>query len=81
MRAGMGAPAIVGVEFDPVGAVADLVADYAGQAVDAVGFFGALGDAPFLSETLGAVGAGRYDGASGGQNPGPGYDALIARPV
>ena len=66
MRAGMGAPAIVGVEFDPIGAVADLVAHYADQAVDAVGLFGALGDAPFLSVTLGAVGAGGYDGAGGG---------------
>ena len=76
-RAGAGAPAIVAVELDPIGAMADLVADDAGQAVDAVGLFGALRDAPFERESFGRVAAGGDDGAGGGEDPRAGDDALI----
>src|SRR5207248_11293921 len=41
---------IVAVQLDPVGASADLIADDARQAVDAVGFFGPLRHAPFGDE-------------------------------
>ena len=76
-RAGAGAPAVVAVELDPIGAVADLVADDAGQAVDAVGLFGALRDAPFEGESFGRVTAGGDDGAGGGEDSRAGDDALV----
>ena len=78
-RAGAGAPAIVAVELDPIGAVADLVAHHARQAVDAVGLFGALRHAPFEREALGRVTAGGHDGARGGEHARTGNDALIDR--
>ena len=56
MRTGERAPAVVAVELDPVGAVADLVAHHADQAIDAVGLFAALRHAPLGREALGAVG-------------------------
>ena len=76
-RAGTGAPAIVAVELDPIGAVADLVAHHAGQAVDAVGLFGALRHAPFERESFGRVAAGGHDGARRGEDPRTGDDALV----
>ncbi len=79
MRAGQRAPAVIAVELDPVGAVADLVAHYAGQAVDAVGLFRALRHAPFEREALGSVAAGGDDGARGGEHARAGNDALLDR--
>ena len=77
MRAGPGAPAVVAVELDPIGAVADLVADHADERVDAVGLLGALGHAEFEREALGRVAAGGDDGARGGEHARAGNDALI----
>ena len=74
---GAGAPAIVAVELDPIGAVTDLVAHDAGQAVDAVGLFGALRHAPLEGEALRGVAAGGDDGAGGGEHSRTGDDALI----
>ena len=47
------------------------------ERVDAIGFFGALRDAPFERETLGGVTAGGDDGARRGEHAGAGYDALF----
>ena len=77
MRARKRAPAVVAVELDPIGAVADLIAHHADQRVDAVGFLGALRDAPFERESLGGVSSGGDDGAGGGEQAGTGNDALI----
>src|SRR5581483_5478679 len=41
-RTGPGSPTVVAVEFDPVGAVADLVAHDAGEAVDTIRLLSAL---------------------------------------
>ncbi len=77
VRARKRAPAVVAVELDPIGAVADLVAHHAREAIDAVGFFGALRDAPFERESLGGVAAGGDDGARRGEHARTRNDALV----
>src|ERR1035438_2872129 len=75
-RSGRRPPSIIAVELDPVGAVANLVAHHAREAIHAAGLFGALGNAPFEREALGTVGPGSHDGARGSQHAGAGNDAL-----
>ena len=61
------APAVVGVDLDPVRAVADLIADDADERV-AVGFLRALRHAPLEREALRIVAAGRDDRARGDEH-------------
>src|SRR5437762_9193084 len=56
-------PAVIGIDLDPVGAPSDLITNDASQAVDAIGFFGALRNAPFGSITLRGIAAGCDDRA------------------
>src|ERR1035437_409255 len=77
MRARKRAPTVVAVELDPIGAVADLIAHHADERARSIGFLGALRDAPFERESLGAVRAGGDDGARRGEHAGTGNDALV----
>jgi hypothetical protein len=77
MRPRVRTPAIIAVQLDPIGAVPDLVANHADQAIHAIGLFGALRDAPLERKTLGRVTTGGDDGAGGSENSRPGNDALV----
>ena len=57
--------------------MADLVADDAREAVDAVGFFRPLRHAPLEREPLWRVAAGGDDRARRGEHPRAGNDALV----
>ena len=76
MRARQWSPSIVAVQLDPVGASADLIADDARQAVDAVGFFGPLRHAPFGDE-LRLIASRGDDGFRRREHARTGHDALI----
>src|SRR5262249_4217768 len=72
-----GTPAKVGVDLDPVGAVADLVADHAAQRLDAVGLLGALRNREAGSEAPGSVAASGDDGARDDEQARAGDDVLV----
>ncbi len=67
----------VGVDLDPVGPSADLVADDPDQGIDPVGLLGALGDVPLGGEPLGRVAAGGHDRPGDDQHPRAGDDPLV----
>src|SRR5262249_37774121 len=69
-------PSIVGVELDPLCALADLIANDARQAVDAVRFLRALRRIPLRHE-LRLIRSCGDDGASGRENPRTGNDVLL----
>src|SRR6266699_3096744 len=79
MRPASGTPAIIGINLDPVGAVADLIAHYARQAVAAVGFFRALRDAPLSGITLWPIAARRYDRSRDNEHARARDDSLLHR--
>ena len=79
MRSAARPPTVIGVNFDPVGPFPNLLANYPGQAVDTVGFFGALGYIPFRCETFWSVTAGGDDGPSSNQQTRSGNDSLLDR--
>src|SRR2546426_4033936 len=70
------APAIIGVDLDPVGAFSNLVADDTNEAIDAIGLLGALGHSPLRHVTLRSVTAGRDNGAGHYEHARAGDDAL-----
>src|SRR5438477_10059965 len=61
-------PAEISVDLDPVGAPADLITNNARQAVDSIGFLGALRNAPLGSKTLRGIAARCHDGARDGEH-------------
>src|SRR5262245_28651678 len=69
-------PSEIGVDLDPVGASADLIANDTSQAVDAIGFFGALRNAPLRRITLRCIAAGCDDRACDGEHARTRDDAL-----
>src|SRR5262249_60837040 len=69
-------PAVIGIDLDPVGAPADLIANDARQAVDSIGFLGALRNAPLGSITLRGIATRCHDRARDGEHARTGDDAL-----
>src|SRR4030095_3140221 len=56
-------PTIIGIDLDPVGALADLVAHHASEPVHSVRFLGALRDLELRGEPLRSIASGRDDRA------------------
>src|SRR5258705_6460462 len=79
MRRASGAPAIIGINLDPIGAVTDLIAHHARQAVNTVGFFSALRHAPFSGVTLWTIAARGHDCARHYEHTWTGNDSLLHR--
>src|SRR5258708_25925715 len=79
MRQTTGAPTIVGIDLNPIGAFANLFAHDAREAIDAVGFFGALRHSPFGRVALGAITTGCHNRSRGHKHARPGYDSLLDR--
>src|SRR6185295_371004 len=71
------APAIVGVDLDPVGAVSDLIAHHARETIDAVSFFRTLRHAPLRRITLWSITARRDDRARDDEHSRAGNDPLF----
>ena len=69
------APAVVTVELDPVGTLADLVTDHPREPIHAIGFFRAEGHVTLRGAT-GPIGAGGNDGARACENAGTRDNAL-----
>ncbi len=67
----------VGVDLDPVGPAADLVAHDPDQRIDPVGLLGALRDVPLGGEALGRVAARRHDRPGHDQHPRTRHDPLF----
>src|SRR5262249_16248345 len=73
------APAVVAIQLDPVGAVADLVAHHARALLDAGGLLRALGGVEGVARAARAVAAGGDDGARRGDDARARHDALLDR--
>ena len=76
-RLAAGAPAVVRIDLDPVGAIPDLLAHHARERLDAGGLFGALRDASARIEAPRPVAPGGDDGPGHDDPPRSGDDALI----
>src|SRR6266446_2029350 len=72
------APAVIGINFYPVGAMTNLIADDARQAVK-VGFFGALRHAPLRCIAFGTIASCCHDGPRYDKHAGTGNDPLLHR--
>ena len=70
-------PAIVGIDFDPVRAFADLFTHDARQSIHTVGFFCSLGHVPFGCITLRTISAGRDNCARSYKHSWSGNNSLL----
>src|SRR5262245_66302149 len=69
-------PSVIRIDLDPVGAMADLIANDADDIV-AVCFFGALRNFPLGREAFRTVTARSHDGARRREHSGSRYDSLL----